>query len=54
MGGPDCHEEQLGTPCNPINARQDHKMHPHDLTASVKASVKADLAIYHLVFDIFG
>ena len=30
-------EEQLGTPCSPINAPQDREMHPRGLTASVKA-----------------
>ena len=36
-GGQDCHEEQPGTPCSPINALQGHEMHPGGLTASVKS-----------------
>ena len=36
-GGQDCREEQPGTPCSPINAPQDHEMHPGGLTASVKS-----------------
>ena len=36
-GGEDCREEQPGTPCSPINALQDHEMHPGGLTASVKS-----------------
>ena len=35
-GGQDCHKEQPGTPCGPINALQGHEMHPVGLTASVK------------------
>ena len=30
-GGPDCHKEQFGTSSSPINANQDHEMHPHGL-----------------------
>ena len=29
--------EQFGTPCNPINAPQDRKMHPRGFTASAKS-----------------
>ena len=36
-GGQDWHEEQPGTPCSPINAPQDHEMHPCDFTASIKS-----------------
>ena len=36
-GGQDWREEQLGTPCSPINAIQDHEMHPHGFTASIKS-----------------
>ena len=36
-GGQDCHEEQPGTPCSPINALQGHEMHPGGLTASLKS-----------------
>ena len=36
-GCQDCHEEQPGTPCSPINALQGHEMHPGGLTASVKS-----------------
>ena len=36
-GGPDCREEQFGTPCSPINAPQDHEMHPRGFTASAKS-----------------
>ena len=46
-GDPDCHGKQSGILCSPINAPQDHEMHPRDLTALVKKPlVKADLAIY--------
>ena len=31
--GQDWREEQLGTPCSPINAPQDREMHPRGLTA---------------------
>ena len=37
QGGPDCREEQLGTSCSPINAPQDHDMHPRGFTASAKS-----------------
>ena len=30
-------EEQPGTPCSPINAPQDHEMHPRGFTASIKS-----------------
>ena len=36
-GGQDWREEQPGTPCSPINAPQDHEMHPHGFTASIKS-----------------
>ena len=36
-GGQDCHEEQPGTPCSPINALRAHEIHPGGLTASVKS-----------------
>ena len=36
-GGQDRREEQLGTPCSPINATQDHEMHPYGFTASIKS-----------------
>ena len=35
--GQDCHQEQLGTPCNPINAPQGREIHPCGVTASVKS-----------------
>ena len=35
--GPECHEEQFGTPCSPVDAPQDHEMHPRGLTALVKS-----------------
>ena len=35
-GSQDLPEEQLGIPCNPINAPQDHEIHPHGFTASTK------------------
>ena len=28
-GGHDWREEEFGAPCSPINALQDHEMHPH-------------------------
>ena len=34
-GGQDRREEQPGTPCSPINAPQEHKMHPCGFTASI-------------------
>ena len=36
-GGQDWREEQPGTPYSPINAPQDHKMHPHSFTALIKS-----------------
>ena len=33
----DCHQEQLGTPCSPINAPQGREMHPRGLKAPVKS-----------------
>ena len=36
-GGQDWREEQFGTPCNPINATQEHEMHPRGFTASIKS-----------------
>ena len=36
-GGQDWREEQPGTPYSPINAPQDHKMHPRGFTASIKS-----------------
>ena len=36
-GGQDWREEQPGTPCSPIDAPQDHEMHPHGFTASIKS-----------------
>ena len=38
-GGQDRREEQLGTPCSPINVHQDNEMHPRGLTASIKSSL---------------
>ena len=35
-GGPDCHEEQFGTPWSPINVPQDYEMHLRGFTASEK------------------
>ena len=35
--GQDCRQEQLGTPCSPINAPQGQEMHPRGFTASVKS-----------------
>ena len=35
-GGQDWREEQPGTPYSPINAPQDHEMHPRGFTASTK------------------
>ena len=35
-GRQDCRQEQLGTPCSPINAPQGREMHPHGFIASVK------------------
>ena len=40
-GGQDWCEEQFGTPYSPINAPQDHEMHPRGFTASVKTSWKS-------------
>ena len=36
-GGPDCCEEQLGTPCSLSGAPQDREIHPRGLTALVKS-----------------
>ena len=36
-GGQDWREEQPGTPYSPINAPQDHEMHPRGFTASIKS-----------------
>ena len=36
-GGQEWHEEQPGTPYSPINAPQDHEMHPLGFTASIKS-----------------
>ena len=36
-GGQDWREEQPGTPCSPINATQDHEMHPQGFIASIKS-----------------
>ena len=36
-GGQDWREEQPGTPYSPINAPQDHEMHPCGFTASIKS-----------------
>ena len=36
-GGQDWREEQPGTPYSPINAPQDHEMHPSGFTASIKS-----------------
>ena len=36
-GGQDWCEEQPGTPYSPINAPQDHEMHPCGFTASIKS-----------------
>ena len=36
-GGQDCRQEQLSTPCSPINAPQGREMHPRGFTASVKS-----------------
>ena len=33
----DWREEQPGTPYSPINAPQDHEMHPRGFTASIKS-----------------
>ena len=35
--GQDCRQDQLGTPCSPINVPQGREMHPRGLTASVKS-----------------
>ena len=35
--GQDCRQEQLGTPCSPIDAPQGREMHPRGLIASVKS-----------------
>ena len=35
--GQDCRQEQLGTPCSPINAPQGREMHLRGLKASVKS-----------------
>ena len=35
-GGQDWLEEKPGTPCSPINAPQDHEIHPRGFTASIK------------------
>ena len=40
-GGQDWREEQPGTPYSPINAPQDHEMHPRGFTASIKAVCKS-------------
>ena len=39
-GGQDCCEEQFCTQCSPINAPQDHEMHPWGLTALVKGHLE--------------
>ena len=36
-GGQDWREEQHGTPYSPINAPQDHEMHPRGFIASIKS-----------------
>ena len=36
-GGQDWREEQPGTSYSPINAPQDHEMHPRGFTASIKS-----------------
>ena len=36
-GDQDWREEQPSTPYSPINAPQDHEMHPHRFTASIKS-----------------
>ena len=36
-GGQDWREKQPGTPCSPINAPQDHEIHPHGFTALIKS-----------------
>ena len=33
-------EEQFGTPCSPINATQDHEMHPRGFTALIKSRLE--------------
>ena len=35
--GHGCCQEQLGTPCSPIDAPQGREMHPRGFTASVKS-----------------
>ena len=35
--GQDCRQEQLGTPCSPINAPQGREMHPCGFTTLVKS-----------------
>ena len=37
IGGQDWCEEQPGIPYSPINAPQDHEMHPRGFTASIKS-----------------
>ena len=39
-GGQDWREEQPGTPCSPVNASQDHEMHPCGFTASIKSRLR--------------
>jgi len=54
-GGQDWCKEQPGTPCSPINATQDHEMHPRGFIALIKKlSVKADLAIYRRVLSVLN
>ena len=37
--GQDCHQEQFGTPCSPMNSPQDRRMHPCGSAASAKSRV---------------
>ena len=36
-GSQDWCKEQPSTPCSPINATQDHEMHPRGFTTSIKS-----------------
>ena len=53
-GGQNWHEEQPNTPYSPINASQDHEMHPRGFTASIKSCLYKQTCQSSLVLNVSG